>query len=148
MKIVIQAADLMNPHPWYQFGLRFLCTGCGDCCTGAPGYVWINKAEIKAMSALLQVSMVDFQKRYVRLIGKRKSLTELANGDCVFFDNLRRCCQIYEARPRQCRTWPFWSSNISSPQSWQEIADRCPGCNCGPTISLEQIKSQIQPTGV
>ncbi len=51
MKIVSQEADIiMNPHPWYQFGLRFQCTGCGDCCTGAPGYVWINKAEIKAMS--------------------------------------------------------------------------------------------------
>ncbi len=74
----------MNSHPWYHRGLRFQCTGCGDCCTGAPGYVWINKAEIEAMSALLRVSKEDFQKRYVRLIGIRKSLIELANGDCVF----------------------------------------------------------------
>jgi Fe-S-cluster containining protein len=138
----------MNTHPWYQFGLRFQCTGCGDCCTGAPGYVWINKAEIEAMSALLRVSMEDFKKRYVRLIGIRKSLIELTNGDCIFFDNLRRSCQVYEARPRQCRTWPFWSSNISSPQSWQEIADRCPGCNLGPIISLHDLKSRIQATGV
>ena len=29
-------------------GLRFECTQCGDCCTGAPGYVWVNKAEISA----------------------------------------------------------------------------------------------------
>ena len=62
-----------------------------------------------------EISMEEFQKRYVRLIGIRKSLIELANGDCVFFDNHRRCCQVYEARPRQCRTWPFWSQLIISP---------------------------------
>jgi uncharacterized protein len=138
----------MNPCPWYHRGLRFQCDGCGDCCTGAPGYVWINKAEIEAMSALLGIGTEDFQKRYVRLIGKRKSLVELAGGDCVFFDNRRRRCQVYEARPRQCRTWPFWPSNISSPQSWQEIADRCPGCNLGPIISLEEIQSRIQAINV
>ena len=27
---------------WYaEEGLAFECTGCGDCCTGAPGYVWV-----------------------------------------------------------------------------------------------------------
>ena len=24
-----------TPEPWYKDGLRFKCTGCGDCCTGA-----------------------------------------------------------------------------------------------------------------
>jgi uncharacterized protein len=148
-KIVLKEADIiMNQNPWYQAGLRFQCTGCGDCCTGAPGYVWINKAEIQAMSAVLRISIEDFQKRYVRLIGVRKSLIEMANGDCVFFDHDRCCCQIYEARPRQCRTWPFWSSNMSSPQMWQEVANRCPGCNLGPLISFEEIKSRIQVTKV
>ena len=33
-------------QPWYKDGLGFQCTQCGDCCTGAPGYVWINAAEI------------------------------------------------------------------------------------------------------
>lgn len=134
--------------PWYQRGLQFQCTGCGDCCTGAPGYVWINKAEIEEMSALLRISTDEFQKRYVRLIGIRKSLIELANGDCIFFDNDRRCCQVYEVRPRQCRTWPFWSSNLSSLQSWQDIVDRCPGCNRGPKVSLDEIEAQKQVTRV
>jgi hypothetical protein len=41
----------MDEHPWYKDGLRFTCTGCGDCCTGAPGYVWVNKEEIEALAA-------------------------------------------------------------------------------------------------
>ena len=41
----------MNPDTWYHLGLRFQCTGCGDCCTGAPGYVWINNASQHFMGA-------------------------------------------------------------------------------------------------
>jgi len=138
----------MNETPWYHCGLHFQCTGCGDCCTGAPGYVWVNKAEIEAMSALLKISVEEFHKRYIRLIGIRKSLVELANGNCIFFDNDRRCCQVYESRPRQCRTWPFWSSNLSSPESWQDTADRCPGCNRGSNISLDEIEAEMRVTRV
>jgi hypothetical protein len=114
--------------------------GCGDCCTGAPGYVWINKAEIEAMAAHLKLDVAKFEKKYVRLIGIRKSLIEFANGDCVFFDNQGRGCKIYAARPRQCRTWPFWDSNLNSPESWDEISSHCAGCNKGSLIDFEEIE--------
>ena len=132
----------MTTHPWYQRGLNFQCTGCGDCCTGAPGYVWVNKAEIEAMAALLKMDFDKFQKKYVRLIGIRKSLLEFANGDCVFFDNQQRGCKIYDARPSQCRTWPFWDSNLNSPESWDDTAEHCPGCNNGPLVAFEEIERQ------
>ena len=132
----------MNPNPWYHRGLNFECTGCGDCCTGAPGYVWVNKAEIEAIAAHLKLDVAKFEKQYVRLIGIRKSLIEFANGDCVFFDNQGRGCKIYAARPQQCRTWPFWDSILHSPESWDETAAHCPGCNRGPLIPLEEIERQ------
>jgi Fe-S-cluster containining protein len=132
----------MNNKPWYSRGLRFQCTGCGDCCTGAPGYVWVNKAEIEALAAFLHISVEEFQQRYVRQVGMRKSLIELAGGDCVFFDPDRRICQVYAARPRQCRTWPFWLSNLASEKTWRQIADACPGCNHGPIIAPAQIEAQ------
>src|SRR6185503_5784997 len=94
-------------EPWYKDGLKFRCTGCGDCCTGAPGYVWVNKEEIAAIAALVGMEVDAFESKYVRMVGVRKSLVEFKNGDCVFFDNQSRKCQVYEARPRQCRTWPF-----------------------------------------
>ena len=40
-------------EPWYSDGLKFDCTGCGDCCTGDPGYVWVSRAEIEALAAAL-----------------------------------------------------------------------------------------------
>ena len=129
---------------WYREGLKFACSGCGDCCTGAPGYVWVNKQEIEAMAAALKLTPDVFQRRYVRSIGIRKSLVEYANGDCVFFNNQSRRCGVYDARPRQCRTWPFWSSNLASPVAWKGITRRCPGCNRGPLVSLETIQANLE----
>ncbi len=129
---------------WYREGLKFACSGCGDCCTGAPGYVWVNKQEIEAMAAALKLTPDVFQRRYVRSIGIRKSLVEYANGDCVFFNNQSRRCGVYDARPRQCRTWPFWSSNLASPVAWKGITERCPGCNRGPLVSLETIQANLE----
>jgi uncharacterized protein len=130
--------------PWYTAGLRFRCTGCGDCCTGAPGYVWVNKAEIAALAVVLGLVITEFERRYVRLVGVRKSLKEFSGGDCVFFHPESRTCQVYSARPRQCRTWPFWASNLATPDAWQGVCERCPGANCGPVVPLAKIQAQVE----
>lgn len=134
-------ADASPETPWYQDGLRFKCTACGDCCTGAPGYVWVNKAEIEALAQEVGLSTEDFERKYVRQIGIRKSLIEYRNGDCVFFDNATRKCRVYAARPRQCRTWPFWESNLRTPEAWQETCEVCPGSGKGKLHQIEQIES-------
>ena len=129
--------------PWYAEGLKFKCSGCGDCCTGAPGYVWVNKQEITALAAALGFDDVEqFEDKYVRKIGIRKSLVEFPNGDCVFFDNGTRKCGVYQHRPRQCKTWPFWDSNLKNPQAWEETCESCPGSGQGKLYSLEQIEAQ------
>ena len=46
---------------WYADGLRFRCTQCGDCCTGAEGYVWVNQAEIDAMAARVGMTAEAFE---------------------------------------------------------------------------------------
>lgn len=132
----------MSDAPWYKDGLRFKCTQCGNCCTGAPGYVWVNKAEIEAMARLLDMDVASFEEQFVRKIGIRKSLVEYANFDCAFFDNKSRKCQVYAARPRQCRTWPFWDSNLRTPEAWQRTCEMCPGSGKGPLIPLEQVQKQ------
>jgi Fe-S-cluster containining protein len=129
-------------RPWYADGLRFTCTGCGDCCTGGPGYVWVNQEEIEALAARLQISVDAFERDYVQQIGVRRSLKERKNYDCVFLDAKTRKCTVYEDRPRQCRTWPFWSSNLKSPQAWQNTCVVCPGSGRGKLHSLTVIEEQ------
>ena len=132
----------MPNHPWYKDGLRFNCTQCGDCCTGAPGYVWVNKEEIQALAEAMEMDVETFESEYVRKVGIRKSLREFPNGDCVLLDQKTRGCMAYGARPRQCRTWPFWDSNLKSEETWAETCEICPGSGKGKLYSIEQIEEQ------
>src|SRR5262245_5936131 len=92
-------------QPWYKDGLRFKCTGCGDCCSGAPGFVWVNGDEIAALAAEVEMTVEAFERKYVRVVGVRKSLKERSKTyDCVFLDAETRKCTVYKARPLQCRT--------------------------------------------
>lgn len=124
---------------WFQDGLRFSCAGCGGCCTGAPGYVWVNDEEIDALAHHFGLDFAEFETIYVRKIGKKKSLREFQNYDCVFFDRFQRNCKVYRLRPRQCGTWPFWDSNIETEEDWEQIARKCPGCNQGELIPVDEI---------
>lgn len=134
----------MAEKPWFKDGLRFRCTQCGDCCTGAPGFVWVNKEEIEALAHRFGLSVADFERDYVRKVGVRKSLIEYDNGDCVFFDGEARRCTVYEDRPRQCRTWPFWESNVRTPEAWEQTCEVCPGSGKGKLVPAEQILVQLQ----
>lgn len=126
-------------QPWYQNGLKFECSQCGDCCTGGPGYVWVNDEEIATLAAETKMDLAEFEAVYVRKVGFRKSLREYPDGDCVFLNPDSRGCDVYSARPRQCRTWPFWDSNIRTPDDWEETCRVCPGSGTGKLYSLEEI---------
>jgi uncharacterized protein len=135
----------MDNQPWYRDGLRFECTQCGNCCTGAPGHVWVNKQEIQQLAAWIgEADAEAFEDQYVRRIGVRRSLREHPDGDCVFFDPQARGCSAYEARPRQCRTWPFWASNLRTEAAWQRTCSVCPGSGHGQLHSLETIEARRQ----
>ena len=123
-------------EPWYAPGLSFSCTGCGGCCTGPPGYVWFDAAEGRALAKRLGVTEREFLSLYAEEKlgpGNGWSLTEVVrdgNYDCVFLKpdgRGGRGCSVYEDRPTQCRTWPFWESNLTSPRAWQQAAEHCAG---------------------
>lgn len=135
-----QAED--NAKPWHHEGLRFTCTACGECCTGDPGYIWLNKAEIREMAEELEMTVEAFELEFVIEVGVRKSLREHGNGDCVLLDGKTRKCTVYGQRPRQCRTWPFWDSNLKSPEAWAKACEVCPGSGQGKLYSLEHIEAE------
>jgi hypothetical protein len=133
-------------EPWYAGGLRFTCTQCGNCCSGAPGYVWATAEEIRGIARRLGLKVEQFMKRHVRRVGGRFSLKEKRGGDCEFLHRQadgRAICSIYEDRPRQCRTWPFWKENLSSPEAWGEASLGCPGMNNGAHHPLPVIQKAL-----
>ena len=129
---------------WYAAGLAFECQQSGNCCSGEPGHVWVTKSEIRAIAKLLGRSDGWLGPDLLRRVGFRYSLTERPDGDCVFLERngSSTSCSIHQVKPNQCRTWPFWSSNLRSPERWNAAARMCPGMNRGPVHSFVQIETQ------
>jgi len=127
---------------WYAGGLRFGCQACGRCCGGAPGYVWVADDEIERIAGVIGLPAAEFSRIYVRSLWRGKSLREKNNYDCVLLEAAGRC-SVYDVRPVQCRTWPFWESNLATREAWQEAARRCPGIGKGPVYRIEQIEALV-----
>lgn len=141
----------MRQQEWYSQGLRFECTQCGNCCTGPPGAVWFSEREAIAMAERFELTVIEFRHTYARKLDEGWSLNEVhtAQGfDCIFLDRQsmpgKAVCSIYEVRPSQCRTWPFWPENLKSSQQWEAVKRRmpCPGMNTGTLIPIDQIRIQ------
>ena len=134
-------------RPWYADGLSFTCTQCGNCCTGGPGYVWISEIEITRMAAHLKMTEQELVRKYCRKIDGKFSLRERkslkGDYDCIFLKEVdgRRTCTVYEVRPLQCRTWPFWDGNLIAPKSWNRAGTKCPGLNKGRKFTQKQIEA-------
>ncbi|WP_249274296.1 YkgJ family cysteine cluster protein [Parachlamydia sp. AcF125] len=128
---------------WYTQGLSFECTGCGQCCTGAPGYVWISAEEISLLASHLNLSLDQFSEKYLRKVGNRFSLREHPQTfDCVFLKDKK--CEVYAFRPKQCRTFPWWPQLLKSRKDWEEAAIRCEGMRSNaPAVPFETIQHQL-----
>ncbi len=122
-------------RPWFENGLRFSCTSCGECCQG-DGYVWVGREEIDALAEFLNLDPEVVGRRYLRRIGNRLALVDRDQAYCVFWDD---GCRVYEARPRQCRTFPFWSENLATPRAWESVTTTCPGSGVGRLYPAEEI---------
>lgn len=135
--------DATTEQPWYRDGLAFTCTMCGKCCTGEPGYVWVTDAELAAIAAFRKEPLEEVQGVYTRKAKGRRTLREKGNGDCVFYDR-KTGCTIYPVRPAQCRTWPFWASNVESEETWERTTQICPGSGEGELIPVEEITRRVK----
>ena len=142
----MQVAWLKPKRPWYAHGLAFECLECGRCCSGPEeGYVWISADEIRRAAMTLGVTEPEFRERYTRRVGRRVSLIEKENADCIFLESNGdgvNHCRVYDARPMQCRTWPFWSTNLTSARAWALAGRRCPGVNRGRLHDLSHIENE------
>jgi len=131
---------IKNNTKWYSAGLHFECQGCGCCCSGpGEGYIWITRPEIEIIADFLKMEVAQFRQKYLKRVGLRTTIIEhQTTKDCIFLHSGQ--CAIYSVRPCQCRTWPFWSSNLANPGAWNKAAQNCPGINRGRLYSFEEIE--------
>lgn len=130
--------------PWFKEGLRFKCTGCGKCCTGSPGYVYLSKPDLEKLAARFSLSLKEFTKKYTRLVDEQYALLDAPGShDCIFLKEKK--CTVYEERPTQCRTFPWWIYHLRNPKEWEEAGKRCEGINHpeAPLIPSLTIEEQV-----
>ncbi|QCD45134.1 YkgJ family cysteine cluster protein [Campylobacter mucosalis] len=104
------------------------CDECGGkCCTGESGIIWINDSEIKALCEYLEFDEQEFKDKFLFTYKGKFSIKETPYKDgfaCVFFDKEAKNCSIYEFRPAQCRSFPFWEHFKTN---LQELKEECIG---------------------
>jgi Fe-S-cluster containining protein len=127
---------------WWRAGVQFQCQGSGKCCTshGEFGYVFLSPEDRVRIAQILNMRVSEFTKKYCEKTGGVWHLIEeKGKPDCLFLEGNR--CGIYEARPSQCRTWPFWPE-VMNAKAWQkDVVEFCPGVGKGPVIPGEEIEA-------
>ena len=139
----------MPKTPFYASGLRFSCVRCSSCCRHESGFVFLCEEDLELLTGKLNMDYSIFVKIYCRWVPgeggeEYLSLREKPNFDCIFWDSV---CTVYNARPQQCRTFPFWKSVVNSREAWESTASGCPGMNSGKLHDIESIESclTVQP---
>jgi uncharacterized protein len=147
--------------PFYASGLRFSCARCSYCCRGDPGFIFLTKGDLRRLLRRLSLDFKTFFREYCTLVdagtGMALSLRDVAaqgsgkDGtdkggtrpvyECVFWGG--GGCSVYEDRPIQCSTYPFWVSIVDSKASWREEARSCPGIDAGELRTRDYIEERL-----
>jgi Fe-S-cluster containining protein len=107
----------------------------------------VTDLETRRLARRLALSEVEFRRYYTYRLGNGDlSLREKSNYDCIFYEK-DKGCTVYEDRPRQCRTWPFWGKNVETHQKWRSSARWCKGMNTGRLHPLNVIEELIANDG-
>ncbi|MAG14210.1 MAG: zinc/iron-chelating domain-containing protein [Spirochaetales bacterium] len=126
---------------FYEGGLHFKCARCSSCCRHEPGYVFLTASDVENLKKATGLSGSRVRAKFCRIVFlgiiERLSLKEKENYDCIFWNE--GGCTIYKRRPLQCKTYPFWSANLISRESWDLLQNTCPGVNEGRLYSRNEI---------
>jgi len=132
------------PTPWYDGGLRFECQpDCGRCCTRHDdySYVYLEGDDVARLAAHLGLTRSEFRKRWTRR-DDGYTVLKIDGPACPFLDGAR--CGVYEARPVQCSTFPFWRENVRTRARWEAVGAFCPGVGRGDFVPVESIRAQAR----
>ncbi len=112
----------------YAFDTSACATCQGRCCTGESGYIFLSKSEIMNIAKHLEMDVNDFGVKYLFKKGYKYSIKERKvdenSYECIFYDKNANGCTIYDVRPSQCKTFPFWDYYKTRVN---ELKLECPG---------------------
>ena len=129
--------DIIN----YKKGIRFECQGSGNCCVSrnSYGFVYLSNIDLIRFSKYFKISLKKFKEKYCQITDGFIHLAEKPKlyGNCIFLKDKK--CSVYNSRPSQCRTWPFWNDNMNVKVWDKDISVNCPGIGKGGIIKKKEI---------
>jgi Fe-S-cluster containining protein len=118
--------------------LRFECQpGCTNCCT-QKGFVYITEDDLVRIAGFVQLTQLEFERRYVYRTKNLLRLRVPRHAQCHF---LREGgCSIHAVKPTQCRIFPFWPEMVEDKKEWRRSAAWCPGIGKGELVQIEEAR--------
>ncbi|WP_319589018.1 YkgJ family cysteine cluster protein [uncultured Desulfobulbus sp.] len=87
---------------------KLFCNYCpGYCCYRLPGAtLYLDAEDINRLARHLSISDGEVRRRFLE---NKNTFKTREDGSCILLANGRMCkrCTIHEARPRQCRDFPY-----------------------------------------
>jgi uncharacterized protein len=90
----------------------FSCQRCRACCE-QPGFVYLTEEDAARLAVHLGVEIYHFTETYCLLMDRRHLvLQKRPDETCIFLE--ANGCEVYSARPAQCRDFPLaWKTEKS-----------------------------------
>ncbi len=126
-----------------RFNFRFECQpGCTNCCT-QPGEVYLTEEDVARAATYLATDVEEFRETYCEVDASGDlRLTTPADKACHFL--LKGACSIHEAKPLQCRAFPFWPEHVRHKRAWKRLSANCPGIGVGAIVPLDEVRAAAQ----
>ena len=128
----------MKP-PWWMEGVVFQCQpNCGRCCDEPGGIVYLTKDDAKRLAEHHAIEVKEWLERdcQTTLDGRFILDSDAETDICIYLDSDNKCT-VYEARPDQCRAYPWWIENLASKRTWSRTMDECPGIGAEDAFVIE-----------
>lgn len=97
-----------NAVPYSLSGNKTFCNFCpGYCCYRLEGAtLYLDNLDINRLARHFHLSDGEVRRKYIE--GKN-TFKVRDDGSCIFLSNDKMCgrCSVHEARPRQCREFPY-----------------------------------------
>tara|TARA_B100001996_G_C18635031_1_gene583359 strand:- start:411 stop:866 length:456 start_codon:yes stop_codon:yes gene_type:complete len=126
-------------RPWWMKGVPFSCQAdCGKCCDEPGGIVYLRPEDANILSNHHRLAMDEWLERDCRqtIDGRFVLKSDPITDICIYLSADKKCT-VYESRPVQCKSYPFWPENLRSERSWKRTIEECPGLYSEDAITID-----------
>ena len=111
----------------------------GKCCKlnreAEKSFIFLSETEAHQIAMISGERIEQFailaefdSTRFTKKKSKQWYLNNSGLAACRFFKKGK--CSIYDFRPTQCATFPYWPENMTK-KGWKQIGEFCPGIDKG-----------------